>query len=307
MKTEIISYDPAYKQAFYDITMQWLAKDFTVEPQHTAMLTNPEGELLDGGGDVFFALEDGRAVGTVGLKCHGNGVYELTKLGVDPSAQGGGYGRKLCEAVIERFQKKGGKRLFLETHSMLTHAMALYEKLNFKLGKNPDGETYLCTNCYMEWQPSRAKAVTIAAATSKADIAAVKTIFQAFIDFLPIDLGFQGIDDEMDQFPQGYAFLLLARLDGVPVGAVALKEHTPETCEMKRLFVLPGAQGSGAGRLLCEHLMADAAARGYQTMLLDSLRRLETAVALYRKLGFKEIAPYNFNPEDDVIYMSRPL
>ena len=152
MMGKIISYDPVYKQAFYDITMAWLARDFTVEPQHTAMLTDPEGELLEGGGDVFFAIEKGRAVGTVGLKAHGKGVFELTKLGVDPAAQGGGYGCQLCEAVIESFKKKGGKRLFLESHTMLKPAIALYEKLNFRIAENPKGETYLCTNCYMEWQ-----------------------------------------------------------------------------------------------------------------------------------------------------------
>jgi ribosomal protein S18 acetylase RimI-like enzyme len=151
MTSSIVPFDPKYKQAFHDITMEWLAKDFAVEPQHTDMLLNPERVLLEPGGDVFFAIEDGKAVGTVGLKHHGDGVYELTKLGVSPTAQQGGHGRKLCEAVINAFREKGGTRLFLETHSMLKPAMALYEKLGFKLGKNPDGETYLCTNCYMEW------------------------------------------------------------------------------------------------------------------------------------------------------------
>lgn len=156
MSGEIISFDPQYKQAFYDITMAWLAKDFEVEPQHTDMLLNPERVLLEGGGEVFFAIEDGKAVGTVGLKNHGDGVYELTKLGVSPDAQSGGYGKKLCEAVIDAFKEKGGTRLFLETHSTLKPAMALYEKLGFILGENPDGETYICTNCYMEWQRDKA-------------------------------------------------------------------------------------------------------------------------------------------------------
>jgi putative acetyltransferase len=156
MSGEIISYDPKYKQAFYDINMEWLAANFTVEPQHTAMLSNPKEELLAKGGDVFFAIENGVAVGAVGLKNHGAGVYELTKLGVSPRAQGGGYGRRLCEAVIASFQKKGGTRLFLETHSMLEAAMAIYVKLGFKIGTNPDGETYLCTNSYMEWQNNNA-------------------------------------------------------------------------------------------------------------------------------------------------------
>ena len=151
------------------------------------------------------------------------------------------------------------------------------------------------------------KPVTIAEAKNSADIASVKDIFTRFVEFLPIKLDFQGIDEEMARFPETYKFLLLAKRDGVPIGAVALKEHSADTCEMKRLYVLPEGQGLGVGRKLCKRLMADAKSQGYQTMLLDSLKRLEAAVALYEKLGFEEIEPYNFNPEDDVIYMSRVL
>ena len=149
--------------------------------------------------------------------------------------------------------------------------------------------------------------ITIEKAMTGADIAAVKSIFEAFIDFLPIDLSFQGIDEEMQAFPDFYEFMLIAKRDGVPVGAVALKEHDPCVCEMKRLYVLPEGRDTGAGRLLCEELLKEAKQLGYSTMLLDSLRRLEAAVALYKKLGFKETKPYNFNPEDDVIYMTRAL
>ncbi len=149
--------------------------------------------------------------------------------------------------------------------------------------------------------------ITIETAKTKADIAAVKAIFEAFIEFLPIDLGFQGIDEEMDAFPGFYQFMLVAKLDGQPIGAVALKEHDKQVCEMKRLFVLPTGRGTGAGRLLCEQLLKDAKRLGYRTMLLDSLKRLEAAVSLYKKLGFEETEPYNFNPEDDVIYMKKAL
>lgn len=149
--------------------------------------------------------------------------------------------------------------------------------------------------------------MTITRAESAADITAVKSIFEAFIKFLPIDLDFQGIDEEMQAFPGYYRFMLIAKIDGRPIGAVALKEHDPQVCEMKRLYVLPEGRGTGAGRKLCERLLEEATASGYKTMLLDSLRRLEAAVALYQKLGFQEIEPYNFNPEDDVVYMARSL
>ncbi len=155
MSVSIVSYDSQYKQAFYDITIAWLAKDFTVEPQHTEMLTKPEEVLLKDGGEVFFAIEDSQAIGTVGMKNHGNGVYELTKMGVTDRGKGKGYGRLLGEAVIERFKQVGGKTLFLESHTMLTAAVALYKKLGFEMAEHPKGGEYLCTNCYMEWRGNK--------------------------------------------------------------------------------------------------------------------------------------------------------
>ncbi len=149
--------------------------------------------------------------------------------------------------------------------------------------------------------------VTLVAATSAQDIASVEAIFRAFVAFLPIDLGFQDIEGEFARFPGDFVHLLLAKQQDRPIGAVALKDHGDGVCEMKRLYVLPEGQGTGTGRALCERLMSDASSMGFHTMLLDSLRRLETAVDLYQKLGFEEIEPYNFNPEGDVIYMRRSL
>lgn len=147
----------------------------------------------------------------------------------------------------------------------------------------------------------------ITQATTDEDVAAVKQLFLDYVNWMPIDFDFQGIDEEMASFPNKYALLLLAKLDGHPIGAVGLLPHSDTTCEMKRLFVTPGVQSKGTGRALCEHLMKEAKALGYQTMVLDTLTRLTAANALYQKLGFTEIAPYNVNPEPDVAYMARQL
>ncbi|WP_020398335.1 GNAT family N-acetyltransferase [Kordiimonas gwangyangensis] len=301
---KIVTYKPEYAQAFRDLNLAWLEKYFTVEPVHLKVLDNPEGTIIAPGGEVFFALEGDTVVGTVAVRALGEGRFELTKLGVDPSAQGGGIGRTLCVAVLDWFLERGGKTLFLETHTKLKPAMRLYKKLGFELTTNPDAGGYAGTDCYMEW---RAPAVVIHKAQTSGDIAACKEVFRAFSEWLPIDLGFQNFEEEMARFPVGYVHLLIAKKDGKPVGAVALKEHDKDTCEMKRLYMLPEAQGTGAGRAICERLMADAKALGYKVMLLDSLRRLDAAVALYVKLGFEEIEPYNFNPEDDVVYMRKAL
>lgn len=156
MTSTIIPFDAKHRDAFYDLNIWWFEKYFSIEEAQKEMLRNPEDTILADGGEVYFALEDGRAVGTVAMKTYGDGIYELTKLGVDPNIHGGGHGRRLCETVIEEYKKRGGIRLFLETHTKLTAAMALYKKLGFVLAENPLGDVYAGTDCYMEWQPEEA-------------------------------------------------------------------------------------------------------------------------------------------------------
>ena len=148
----IVSYEPRFKRAFYDLNIAWLEKYFTVEPVHRHALENPESEILEGCGAIFFALKDGLPVGTIAIRKESDGVFELTKLGVGPSMQGLGLGRSLCEAVIRYFLAAGGTSLYLETHTKLSPAMHLYEALGFALKDNPNKAHYGGTDCYMAWE-----------------------------------------------------------------------------------------------------------------------------------------------------------
>ena len=149
--------------------------------------------------------------------------------------------------------------------------------------------------------------ITISLALSDEDQADVKRLFIEYSEGLPVSLDFQGFNKELEDFPKGYDCLLLAKRAGKPVGAVGLKPHSKVTCEMKRLYVKPEAQGLGLGRKLSLKLIDEAKLLGFDEMILDSLKRLKPAVSLYISLEFTEIEPYNFNPEDDVIYMRRDL
>jgi len=153
---EIIPYHVDYKQDFYDLNAWWVEKYFKMEPVDENVLSNPEDTILNKGGEIFFAVINGKAVGTVALKAEGDGVFELTKLGVDPTLQQGGMGRALCEAVIERFQARGGKTLYLETNTKLTPAIDLYWKLGFVELKPKVASVYERANYYMEWLPEEA-------------------------------------------------------------------------------------------------------------------------------------------------------
>ena len=135
--------------------MRWLREYFRVEAVDKRVLANPEELILDEGGEIFFAVAGNVAHGTVAMKRIEPGVFELTKLAVDPRVQQGGMGRRLCEKVIERFVARGGKTLFLETNTTLTPAISLYEKLGFVHKPFPSESPYERADYYMEWQGDR--------------------------------------------------------------------------------------------------------------------------------------------------------
>ena len=90
--------------------------------------------------------------------------------------------------------------------------------------------------------------------------------------------------------------VLLARVDGAPAGCVAYRTIGDGVCEMKRLFVGEGFQGIGLGRRLCQALIGLARARGFHAMRLETGDLQPEAHALYRALGFRDIAPYTDIP-----------
>ncbi len=132
------------------------------------------------------------------------------------------------------------------------------------------------------------------------EIGDVRALLRAYAASLPFELDFQDFDRELRELPGAYAppggALLVAHLDGLVAGCVALRPLTGESCEMKRLFVSPTARGTGLGRRLATAIVAEARRLGYRRMRLDTTPGMEAAQALYEELGFEETAPYTHNP-----------
>ena len=88
---------------------------------------------------------------------------------------------------------------------------------------------------------------------------------------------------------------------------VAHYTHDEKTCEMKRLYVKPEARGLHLGDALVSEIISHAIDKGYETILLDTIKPLESAIRLYEKHGFEECGLYYENTMDDVIYMKKSL
>jgi len=143
------------------------------------------------------------------------------------------------------------------------------------------------------------------------EIEQVRLLFLDYQAAIGVDLCFQGFAEELASLPGSYArpagCLLLAVEGTAVLGGVALRPLTGSNCEMKRLFVRPAGRGRGLGRMLAERLIEEARAAGYGRMLLDTLPQMKEAQALYRSLGFGEVAPYYANPIAGASYFARSL
>jgi GNAT superfamily N-acetyltransferase len=119
-------------------------------------------------------------------------------------------------------------------------------------------------------------------------------------------------DRELAGLPGEYAppsgRLLLASCNGEAAGCVALRKLEAEICELKRLYLREKFRGAGLGRTLALAIIAEARGIGYCKMRLDTIGpSMREAVALYHRLGFREIAPYRNNPLEGARYLELEL
>lgn len=151
MSLRIVPFEPALRDHFGRLNREWLERHFVVEPIDAEVLDHSERCILEGGGRILFACIDDEVVGTCALLQESPGVYELTKMAVTATRQGGGIGRRLLDAAIAEFRRLGGRTLFLETHSSLKAAISLYERAGFEhRGHKPDSH-YQRSDTYMVW------------------------------------------------------------------------------------------------------------------------------------------------------------
>jgi GNAT superfamily N-acetyltransferase len=95
-----------------------------------------------------------------------------------------------------------------------------------------------------------------------------------------------------DEVAAGRGALLLACVDGAPVGCGAVRLLDADTAEIKRMYTRPAARGRGVGRALLAALEAEARTLGARRLVLETGTRQHEALALYESHGFVRIPPF---------------
>ena len=127
----IVPWEDRFAGDFKDISVAWLEEFDLLEPIDLEMLDNPHRDILEPGGQIFFALEGNSVLGTCGMQPVEPGVYEVIKLGVRPEYRGRGAGRLLLEACLDWAGAQKARKVVLYSNSRLQSALRLYRRCGF--------------------------------------------------------------------------------------------------------------------------------------------------------------------------------
>ena len=141
------------------------------------------------------------------------------------------------------------------------------------------------------------------------DIAAIKAIFKNYQTALNEPVCFANFEKELDkllglyQSPTG---VVLLAFDTDVIGCVALRpliendKPSPKVAELKRLYVKDSFKGKSIGKRLLKQVLDESKNLGYESVVLETMDKMEQATQLYLKFGFKEIPAYFANADENV-------
>ena len=139
-----------YKLDFKALNLQWIKKYFRVEEEDRKILENPKSYVIDRGAQIFFAINDGKAIGTAAMVLVEESIFELSKMAVDPNYQGLGIGRRIVDECIKFAKYHKAQEIFLITNDKLLPALELYRSSGFELDENYDDNRYERGNTKMK-------------------------------------------------------------------------------------------------------------------------------------------------------------
>lgn len=106
------------------------------------------------------------------------------------------------------------------------------------------------------------------------------------------------------------ARMLVARVDGAPVGCLGFEPFDGRAAELAKFFVDTPSRGKGVGRALMAAAIGELDERRRPTILIHTALFMESALTLYRAFGFKPCPRFRDTPEHikhTDVFLSRPL
>ena len=130
-QVEIVGFDDRFAEDFGRLNYEWIEKSYGVEQHDHDVLDHPRTSVIEPGGEIFFAVDNEVAIGTVAMIPLSANSFELAKMAVAPEARGRGIGEMLMAGCIEFARDSGAKSIILESNTKQEAAIKLYRKFGF--------------------------------------------------------------------------------------------------------------------------------------------------------------------------------
>ena len=127
----IKKYETKFDNDFFVLNKAWIEESWILEESDKKDLLNPD-KIIHNGGQVFFALENQKVIGTVAMINSSEDRFELAKMTVQEDFRGKGIANLLMDECLKFAKENKANEIFLISNDSLTIARNLYDKYGFK-------------------------------------------------------------------------------------------------------------------------------------------------------------------------------
>ena len=127
----IQKYETKFDNDFFVLNKAWIEESWILEESDKKDLLNPD-KIIHNGGQVFFALENQKVIGTVAMINSSDDRFELAKMTVQEDFRGKGIANMLMDECLKFAKKNKANEIFLISNDSLKIARNLYDKYGFK-------------------------------------------------------------------------------------------------------------------------------------------------------------------------------
>ena len=128
---EIVWFNKKYSEQFFILNKAWIEESWHLEDSDKKDLLNPD-KIVHNCGQVFFALENQKVIGTVAMINSSENRFELAKMTVQKDFRGKGIANMLMDECLKFAKENKANEIFLISNDSLTIARNLYDKYGFK-------------------------------------------------------------------------------------------------------------------------------------------------------------------------------
>ena len=127
----IKKYETKFDNDFFVLNKAWIEESWILEESDKRDLLNPD-KIVHNGGQVFFAIESQKVIGTVAMINSSDDRFELAKMTVQEDFRGKGIANMLMDECLKFAKENKANEIFLISNDSLTIARNLYDKYGFK-------------------------------------------------------------------------------------------------------------------------------------------------------------------------------